>query len=57
MSTVRILPLGAPVAAGLALAGHGAIVVVSILTLVVMALVVRAIRRDQTTEPTEGPPA
>lgn len=42
MSTVRVLPLGVPVAAGLVLGGHPATVALVLVGLVVSALLLRS---------------
>lgn len=55
MYTVRMLPIGAPLAAIIPLTGHGLAVVLSILGILLMLPVVRWISRM--IGPTEGPQA
>jgi len=43
MYTTRLLPLGAPVAAGVSTTAHGAVVVLSLLGMLALSLISRAI--------------
>jgi hypothetical protein len=44
MYTIRLLPLSAPVAAGLSITAHGAAVVLALPGVLALALTIRAIR-------------
>lgn len=57
MSTTRMLPLGIPVAAGIATTADGAVILLGILSLIGMLLVVRslALRGGIPDQTTEGP--
>jgi hypothetical protein len=50
MSTARMLPLAAPVAAGLSATTNGVVVVLSILLLLLTLLLIRSLRRPEGTE-------